>query len=173
MRSVLTSSPYYTSSYVFVSPAKENLQLSSFNNPALNKRRIGLQILEEDLSPPSLPLIREGHAGQLVGFESFGKGEGEVIRAVGDGRVGVAVVWGPVAGYFAQRSLTPLVLSRIAPNYKFAGVPFTYGISLGVHKGEIALLAQLNSSISRLKLPIERVLAAYHVPLNLPVREAR
>lgn len=173
MRSVLTTSPYYTSSYVFVSLAKEHLRLSSFSDPALNERRIGLQILEEDLSPPSLPLIREGHGGQLVGFDSFGKEEGEVVRAVGDGRVGVAVVWGPVAGYFAQRVPAPLVLSSIAPSYKFAGIPFAYGISLGVHKGETVLLAQLNGSIARLKIKIERVLAAYHVPLTTSVQEAR
>ena len=69
MHSVATTIPYYTSSYVFVSPARQHLQLSSFNDPALRGRRIGLQILEENLSPPSLPLIREGHAGRLVGFD--------------------------------------------------------------------------------------------------------
>ena len=120
MRSVATTVPYYTSSYVFVSLRRQHLQLSSFGDPALNGRRIGLQILEEDLSPPSLPLIRAGHAGQLVGFDSFGKEEGDVVRAVADGRVGIAVVWGPIAGYFAQNSVTP-TLSPVASNYRFAG----------------------------------------------------
>ncbi len=90
-------SAYYTSSYVFVSPSRKHLQIASFTDDHLNGQRIGLQILEEDLSPPSLPLIHSGHAGQIVGFESFGKREGEVVRAVADGRVGVAVVWGPIA----------------------------------------------------------------------------
>ena len=164
MRSVSTTIPYYKSSYVFVSPAVRHLYLTSFADPALNGQRIGLQILEEDLSPPSLPLIREGHAGQLVGFESFGKQEGDVVRAVADGRVGVAVVWGPVAGYFAQQSKTPLTISPIAPSYRFAGVPFTYAISFGVHKRDMALLSQLNGSIERLRPQIAQTLAAYHVP---------
>jgi mxaJ protein len=164
MRSVSTTTPYYTSSYVFVSLARRHLHVTSFTDPALNDQRIGLQILDEDLSPPSLPLIREGHAGHLVGFDSFGKEEGEVVQAVAAGRVGLAVVWGPVAGYFSQRSAIPLALSPIASNYRFAGIPFTYGISLGVHKRDTALLLQLNASIARLRPQIERTLAAYHVP---------
>jgi mxaJ protein len=163
-RSVATTVPYYRSSYMFVSPAKRHLQLTSFNDSALDGRRIGLQILEEDLSPPSLPLIRAGHAGQLVGFESFGKEEGDVVRAVADGRVGVAIVWGPVAGYFSQLCAIPLALSPIAQNYRFAGVPFTYDISLGVHKRDTTLLSQLNASIVRLRPQIDRTLASYHVP---------
>lgn len=164
MRSLSTTTPYYTSSYVFVSVARRHLQLSSFTDPALNDQRIGLQILEEDLSPPSLPLIRGGHAGQLVGFDSFGKEEGNVVRAVADGRVGLAVVWGPVAGYFSQRSAIPLTLSPIAPNYRFGGIPFTFGISLGVHKKDPILLTQLNASIARIRPQIDQILAAYHVP---------
>jgi mxaJ protein len=166
LRSVSTTIPYYTSSYVFVSPAKRHLQLTSFRDPALNGQRIGLQILEEDLSPPSLPLIRAGHAGQLIGFDSFGKEEGEVVRAVADGRVGVAVVWGPVAGYFAHQSKTPLAISPIASGYQFAGIPFTYAISLGVRKQDVALLSQLNASIARMRPQIERTLGAYHVPMT-------
>jgi mxaJ protein len=164
MRSVSTTIPYYRSSYVFVSPAERHLHLTSFADSALNGQRIGLQILEKDLSPPSLPLVREGHAGQLIGFHSFGEQEGEVVRAVADGRIGVAVVWGPVAGYFAQQNKTPLIISPIASNYRFAGVPFTYAISLGVHKRDTALLSQLNASIERMRPQIERTLAAYHVP---------
>ena len=104
MRGVAVTAPYYTSSYAFVTPARKKLQIASFSDQRLNGKRIGLQIFEEDLSPPSLPLIRAGYAAQLVGFESFGSQEGDVVKAVADGRVGVAVVWGPVAGYFAHRS---------------------------------------------------------------------
>jgi mxaJ protein len=164
MRSLWTTTPYYTSSYVFVSVARRHLQLTSFTDPALDDQRIGLQILEEDLSPPSLPLIREGHAGQLVGYDSFGKGEGDVVRAVANGSVGLAVVWGPVAGYFSQRSPISLTLSPIASNYRFGGIPFTYSISLGVHKWDTTLLSQLNASIARMRPQIDRTLADYHVP---------
>jgi ABC-type amino acid transport substrate-binding protein len=166
MRSVATTIPYYTSSYVFVSLAQRHLEVTSFTDSALKGQRIGVQILEEDLAPPSLPLIHEGYAGQLIGFESFGEQEGNLIRAVADGRVGVAVVWGPVAGYFSHQSKLPLAISPVAPDYRFAGTPFTYSISLGVHKVDTTLLSQLNASIARRHSQIQRVLASYHVPLT-------
>jgi mxaJ protein len=164
VRGVAVTDPYYTSSYAFVTRARQNLQIASFTDGRLKDRRIGLQILEEDLSPPSLPLIRSGHAAQIVGFESFGKREGDVVRAVADGRVGVAVVWGPVAGYFAQRSPVRLAVTPVSRTYSFSGVPFTYSIGFGVHKRDGALLQQLNDSIHRLQPKINQILSAFAIP---------
>lgn len=166
MRGVATTRPYYRSTYVFVTPAREHLQIASFRDPHLNGRRIGLQILEEDFSPPSLPLIRNGHAAQLVGFESFGTGGRDIIRAVADGKVGVAVVWGPVAGYFAARQSSPLSLTPVSPAVDSSGVPFTYPITFAVHRNDTALLNALNISLTRLEPQIQKVLAAYHVPMT-------
>jgi mxaJ protein len=165
MRGVATTRPYYRSTYVFVTPAREHLQIASFRDPHLNGRRIGLQILEEDFSPPSLPLIRNGHAAQLVGFQSFGTGGRDIIRAVADGRVGLAVVWGPVAGYFAAKQRSPLSLTPVSPAVDSSGVPFTYPITLAVHKSDTTLLRALNASITRLEPQIQKILAAYHVPM--------
>jgi mxaJ protein len=173
LRGVAVTEPYYTSSYAFVTPARKRLQIASFTDEHLDGQRIGLQILEEDLAPPSLPLIRSGHAGQIVGFESFGEREGDVVNAVADGRVGVAVVWGPVAGYFAHRSLVPLTVTPVSRTYTFSGVPFTYSMGFGVHKQDRALLQQLNDSIRRLQPKINRVLTAFAVPIVDTAGEAR
>ena len=172
-RGIAVTDPYYTSSYVFVSPSRKHLQIASFTDDHLNGQRIGLQILEEDLSPPSLPLIHSGHAGQIVGFESFGKREGEVVRAVADGRVGVAVIWGPIAGYFARSSPVPLTLTPVSRSYRFAGVPFTYSMGFGVQKQDQALLQELNVSIRRLQPKINQVLTAFAVPTIDTKKEAR
>jgi mxaJ protein len=173
MHGVSVTTPYYTSSYVFVTPARKKLQIASFRDEQLNGKRIGLQILEEDLSPPSWPLIRSGHAAQIVGFESFGSQEGDVVKAVADGRVGLAVVWGPVAGYFAHRSREPLTVTPVPRSYKFSGIPFTYGIGFGVHKQDQALLQQLNESIYRLQPKIDHVLAEFSIPTVSVTEEAR
>jgi mxaJ protein len=173
MHGVAVTAPYYTSSYVFVTPTRKKLQIASFSDELLNGKRIGLQILEEDLSPPSLPLIRSGHAAQLVGFESFGSQEGDVVRAVAENRVGVAVVWGPVAGYFARRSHEPLTITPVSSSYRFSGIPFTYGIGFGVHMQDQALLLQLDDSIHRLQPRIDHVLVEFSVPTVSVTKEAR
>jgi len=168
MRGVAVSNPYYASAYVFVTPAREHLQIASFTDPHLNGRRIGLQVLEEDLAPPSIPLIRAGHAPQLVGFDGFGSAEGDVVRAVSTRKVGAACVWGPVAGYYAARSHTPLSLTPVSPLRDPSGIPFAYRIGFAVHKRDTVLLADLNASIARLQPQIRQVLASFHVPTLAP-----
>lgn len=168
MKAVANTAPYYRSTYVFVTRRRDGLQIASFADPVLNGRRIGLQILEEDLSPPSIPLIRTGHAGQLVGFDSFGARAGDVVRAVADTRVAVAVVWGPIAGYFAARS-AGLTMTPVSPVTDISGVPFTFAITMGVHKKDLELRGELNEAIAHLQPQIARVLAQFHVPtLPLP-----
>ncbi len=164
MRAVATTVPYYRSTYVFVTLASQHLEITSFDDPHLNGRRIGLQVLEEDMAPPSVPLIRDGHAAQLVGFESFGTKGGDIVRAVSDGRIGVAVVWGPLAGYFAAEQRTPLNLRPVQPAVDRSGIPFAFSLTMAVHKNDPALRDALNASLERLRPRIGKILAAYHVP---------
>jgi mxaJ protein len=165
MHGVLQTQPYYRSTYVFVTPARERLQIASFDDPRLKGQKIGLQILEENMSPPSLPLIRSGHAAQLVGFESFGAESSEIVQAVASHRVGVAVVWGPVAGYFAAKQPVPLTLTPVSPSIDSSGIPFAYSITLAVHQKDLQLRNALNESLAHLQTKIARILAAYHVPI--------
>jgi mxaJ protein len=166
MRKLATTQPYYRSIYMFVTPSREHLQITSFDDPRLNGRRIGLQILEEDMAPPSLPLIRSGHAAQLVGFESFGS-EGNIVKAVATGRVGASVVWGPIAGYFAAKQHLPVTLTPVSPSTDPSGIPFAFSIAMGVHPTDKPLLEQLNLSISRLQPHISHLLQTYHVPTQI------
>jgi len=169
MKGVLTTRPYYRSSYVFVSARRDHVQIASFDDPQLNGRRIALQVLVQDYAPPSLPLIRNGHAAQLVGFESFGSGGADIVRAVADGRVGTAVVWGPVAGYYASALKLPVALTPVSPAIDSSGIPFTFSISIAVHKQDTALRDELNAALQGLQPQIDKVLASFHVP----VEEAR
>jgi mxaJ protein len=95
------------------------------------------------------------------------------VKAVADGRIGVAVVRGPVAGYFACNSPVPLTVTPVPRAYNFAGVPFTYSMGLGVHTQDRKLLQQLNDSIRRLQPKINQVLTAFAVPTVDTAKEAR
>jgi mxaJ protein len=173
MRTVASSRPYYRSSYVFVTRKKDRLHIARFDDPHLNGRRIGLQILEEDYAPPSLPLIRNGHAAQLVGFDTFGVRSADIVHAVADARIGVAVVWGPLAGYVAARDHLPVALTAVSPRVDSSGVPFTYEITIGVHKKDTALHSAINHAIDESRVPIRAILARYHVPVTADEKEAR
>lgn len=166
MKRVRTTVPYYRSSYVFVSRRSDHLKLSRFDDPAIGHQRIGLQILEEDFSPPSLPLVRSGHAAQLVGFDSFGDGGDRIVRAVTQRKIGFAVVWGPIAGYYAAKWNPPLSLSPVQPSVDASGIPFSFAMTVAVHNGDDVLARQLNGAIERHRAEIHKILAHYHVPLD-------
>jgi mxaJ protein len=165
MKNVRSTIPYYRSSYVFVTRRSEHLPLTRLDDPAIGRQRIGLQILEENLSPPSLPLIRSGHAAQFVGFDSFGTRGGDIVRAVADKRVGFSVVWGPLAGYYAARQNIPLTLSPVKPAVDSSGIPFSFAITIAVHRNDARLADDLNGAIRRNRDKISALLMAYHVPL--------
>jgi mxaJ protein len=165
MKHVRSTIPYYTSSYVFVTRRRDHLQLSRFDDPAIGQQRIGLQILEEDFSPPSLPLIRSGHAAQLVGFDSFGQGGEDIVRAVAENRVGFSVVWGPVAGYYAAKQHIPMNLSVVQPSVDESGIPFSFAITIAVHRNDGALAQELNNAIRLNQSKIRSILEVYNVPL--------
>lgn len=173
LRGVETSVPYYRSSYVFVTPRREHLRITSFDDPHLARRRIGLQVLEEDYSPPSLPLIRNGHAAQLVGFESFGAGSAEIVRAVADGRIGAAVVWGPVAGYFAQRDHLAVDLAPVSPAIDASGVPFAFSLTIATHKQDQILRDRINDALKQTQPQVQAILDRYSVPRAEGDKETR
>lgn len=165
IKHVRTTVPYYRSSYVFVTRRSDHLQLARFDDPAIGRQRIGLQILEEDFSPPSLPLIRSGHAAQFVGFDSFGMGGEDIVRAVADKRVGFSVVWGPLAGYYASKQRVPLSLSVVQPSVDTSGIPFSFAMTIAVHNNDAALENELNTAIQKNQNRIHAILHAYHIPL--------
>src|SRR4051812_21838742 len=125
-RPVLTTSPYYRSTYVFVSRQEE--PVPSLDSPALHGLKIGVQVLDEQYTPPGEALARRGLQGAIVGFDSIGDSAGSIVRAVADQKVDIAIVWGPLAGYFAKEFGNDLKLTPVEPEVDPPGLPFTFEI---------------------------------------------
>ena len=105
--------PYYRSSYVFVTRADRALHIASFDDPQLRNLIIGVQMVGSDAmnTPPAHALARRGIVQNVRGYMLYGDYRqphppSAIIDAVEDGDVDVAVVWGPMAGYFAAQGST-------------------------------------------------------------------
>jgi quinoprotein dehydrogenase-associated probable ABC transporter substrate-binding protein len=166
-----TTAPYYRSSYVFVSRKDRALGITSFDDPKLKKLKIGVQLVGDDgyNTPPAHALSSRGHVENLVGFTLYGdysepNPPARIVEAVAKGDVDLAVVWGPTAGYFAKKSPVPLVLTPVAPAMDRGGLPFTFGISLGVRRGNTALRDRLDAILKKREADIGRILDDYGVP---------
>jgi mxaJ protein len=167
---VLTTPSYFASTYVFVTRKSRGLDLQSFDDPALRKMKIGVQVLDDDYAPPAQALARRGVVGNIFGFDSTGNEAGDIIRAVAHNKVDVAIVWGPLAGYYARQQRVALKITPVPP-FDPPGIPFRYELSMGVRKSDKQLRDQLTHFLSRHKSAVNRILHSYGVPL-LPPTEA-
>jgi mxaJ protein len=165
---VRTTKPYYRSTYVFVYPKGKGLQIRSLDDPVLKKMKIGVHLFGDDYTnpPPVHELSKRGIVDNVVGFDTFYSAQNppsKIIDAVAAGKVGVAIVWGPAAGYFALHQKVPLELVPV-PSGKM-DLPFAFDMSMGVRKDNEALAAQLEKVIEKKQVEINQILKAYGVPV--------
>jgi quinoprotein dehydrogenase-associated probable ABC transporter substrate-binding protein len=167
---VLTTKPYYRSTYVFVYAKSKNLELRSFDDPVLRQLKIGLHAFGEDgaNAPPAHALARRGIAGNVIGFTILNTAQsppGKIIDAVAAGDIDVAIVWGPFAGYFAAREPVELTVVPVSSSTDLPYLPFVFDMSMGVRRGDTALKEQMEGIVDRRRGDIQKILEAYGVPL--------
>jgi quinoprotein dehydrogenase-associated probable ABC transporter substrate-binding protein len=168
-----TSIPYYRSSYVFVSRRDRNLNIKSMDDPQLRHLHIGVHTTGDDAEgslPPVQALVSRGLVRNIVGFNIYGRLDekdppADLIHAVQNKQVDIAIAWGPMAGYFARHSRVPLTVTPVDVVSPDPNIPFTFAISMGVRRGDSQLLQQLNSEIQKHRPLIHHLLESYGVPM--------
>jgi mxaJ protein len=166
-----TTHPYYTSSYVFVTRRDRHIVLRSLRDQFLREARIGFHgVGDGEFIPPAQELASEGIVRNVSVYSIFGNlarqnPSAELIEAVAHGDIDVAIAWGPLAGYFARNSTTPLDISLICPDREASAQPLSFDMSMGVRRGDDALREQLETEIMRRKTEIRQLLVSYGVPM--------
>jgi mxaJ protein len=165
-----TTRPYYRSTYVFVAPRRRHLALRSLDDAALRNLRIGVQMIGDDFanSPPAHALSNRGIITNVTGYSVVGdysrpNPPARIVEAVARGDIDAALVWGPLAGYFAAREAEPLDVTPVLPHAD-PHLPFTFAISMGVRRGDDRRRQLLDDFIVDRRGEIDRLLAEYHVP---------
>ena len=89
---------------------------------------------------------------------------GEIIeKDLAAGKLDVAIVWGPIAGYFAQRVKAPAL--AVVPMKSEPGVKFDYQMAMGVRYGEREWKQQIEGLIESKRPEIQAILKEYGVPM--------
>lgn len=170
MDMALTTRPYFGSSYVFVTRTDRQLDITSLDDPRLKSAKIGVNILNSDAenTPPAMALSKHGVVGNLIGFTTFYSTAGDrpesIIKAVEDGTVDVALVWGPLAGYFARDTRVPLTLTPITAD-TVSGIPFAYRFAMATRRRDRALRDSLQTVLDTKRPEIETILKSFNIPL--------
>jgi mxaJ protein len=167
----LPTRPYYRSSYVFLYRKDRGLDIRSFDDPELHRLKVGVQLVGDDSSntPPAHALSNRNIIDNVVGYTLYGdysedSPPARIVDAVAAGSIDVAVVWGPLAGYFAKREPVPLVIVPVSPQIDPPGLPFVFDIAIGVRRNDTAFRDEIQQALDRTRPEIQRILEDYGIP---------
>jgi mxaJ protein len=161
---VLWTKPYYRTAYVVAHLKSKGFKIRSLDDPILKQVKIGVYVN----TPPSEALAERGIIENMVGYSLFYGGgnqagrPGKLMEDLVAGTVDVAMVWGPVAGYFGKKLNSTL---ELVPLQDSGSIPMTFEISMGVRKGEKELKGRLEEALDRRQGEIRKILEDYGVPL--------
>lgn len=162
--SMRTSVPYYRSGYVFVYRKSSGYNITDWNAPDLRKGIIGII----GQSPPTRPLADNNLMGNARPYRlqrDLNFPPSQLIDDLAKGDIDVAIVWGPIAGYFVKKSSVPLVMNPI-PEYEDKNVKGkeNWNISIGVRNKDKARVEALNKAIANRQADIDKILDEYGIP---------
>ncbi len=168
-----TTKPYYSSDYVFVSRAADQMTFTSIEAPELRHLRVGVQLIGDDgtNTPPAHALGLQRIVDNVTGYTVYGdyaedSPPSRIVKAVATGEIDVAAVWGPLAGFYASRSSVPLRVVRITDTEKYRPLAFRFPIAMGVRKGDDDMKRRLDQVISQHREEISELLKEFGVPLD-------
>lgn len=172
-----TTKPYYRSGYVFISREADNLDLKDWNSPALKKAQ---RIAFVPATPAEVMMRAIGryndmfnYQQELVGYNSkrnqYIKYDiPKLVNEVSSGHAEIAALWGPAVARYIKSSSVPLTMTLIPDDSKRADgqkVDHHYSTSIGVRKGDVELLTQLNGVIEQQQDAINEILENEGIPL--------
>jgi len=121
-----------------------------------------------DKSPAAAWLVKHGMESQTKPYPMMSPDPdqypGQIIdRELARGTIDAAIVWGPIAGYFARRVHDVELV--VIPLRSEPGIKFDYAIAMGVRRGEAEWKATVEKLIADNQAAITGILREYDVPL--------
>ena len=161
---VQTTNPYYRSAYVMVTRKADNIAAETIEDPALKTLKLGVTAG----APPADLVAKAGLAGQVRPYDLFvdsrydspGK---KMIDDLANKEIDVAILWGPIAGYFAAQHGDTLKVTPLVKEAKDTRLSFY--IAMGVRPDETKWKHDIDALIRDNKAAIDAILRDYHIPL--------
>ncbi len=159
------TNPYYRTAYALVSKPGSGLEgVDTLDDPILKTKRIGIVAG----TPPATYMARKGlftsaKSYPLVIDTRYDSTSQDVIKDLESGEIDAAILWGPIAGYYASKADPKLA---VTPLTKEKGGPrLAYRIGMGVRPADQEFKRLLNRMVGENQREINSILLSYGVPL--------
>ncbi len=162
---VQNTNAYYRTAYALVYSKDGDLAgVETIADPKLKDKRIGIVAG----TPPATYLARAGLIGrakpyQLMIDTRFDNSAKAMIDDLDSGEIDAAILWGPMAGYYAKESGKDYAVVPLTHEGK--GPATTFRITMGVRASDQQWKRILNRAIQDYQGEINEILLSYGVPL--------
>jgi quinoprotein dehydrogenase-associated probable ABC transporter substrate-binding protein len=158
-----TTNPYYRTTYALVFKPGNGLDgIDTLADARLTGKHVGIIAG----TPPSEVLVRQGLMALARPYALTVDTRIEVpsqtmVTDIAAGQIDAGVLWGPIAGYYAQRATPRLVVVPLLKEQS----RMDFRIAMGVRHSDQDWKRKLNRIITENQPEIDRILQQYGVPL--------
>jgi len=162
---VQNTNAYYSTAYALVFKPGAGLDdVESLADPRLKDKVIGIVAR----TPPATNMAMNGLMAKARPYPLFvdtrlGTSAEAMIKDLQAGEIDVAVLWGPLAGWYAKQANPPLTIVPLLQEK--GGSRMVFRITMGVRPSDQEWKRELNRLIDENKDEIANVLSDYGVPL--------
>jgi quinoprotein dehydrogenase-associated probable ABC transporter substrate-binding protein len=159
------TNPYYRTSYALVSKPGSGLEdVTSLADEPLKSKHLGIIAG----TPPATNMAANGLMANarpypLMIDTRVDSSAAAMMKDLGAGEIDAAVLWGPMAGYYAKQAKPPLHVTPLVAEK--SGPRLVYRIGMGVRPADQNWKRLLNRLIEENQPAINKILLDYGVPL--------
>jgi len=160
---VQTTNPYYRTTYALVFAPDSGLDaVRSLEDPQLKGKHIGIVAG----TPPATVLVQQGlmmlaRPYALTVDTRVESPARSMVNDIAKHEIDAGVLWGPIAGYYAQRVSPRLTVVPLLQEHE----RMDFRIAMGVRRSDQDWKRRLNRLIADNQADIDRILTQYGVPL--------
>ena len=162
---VQSTNPYYRTAYALVvRPDSDLAAVDTLADPRIRDKRIGIVAG----TPPATYISVYGEMPKakpypLVVDTRVDSSSQAMMKDLASGEIDAAVLWGPMAGYYAARANPPMRVTLLLKER--GGPPLSFRIAMGVRGTDQNWKRDLNRLIAENQGEINQLLIGFGVPL--------
>ena len=163
---ILTTEPIYRTTYVLAYRSDRGLAIKNLDDPQLHTLRIGTFQTSGLRAALARRGIRTNVKLHVLSHNADLNPENQPwqqVQQVLDGKLDVAGVWGPFAGWLKTMKGQPLVVQPV--NMDEDEIPLEFDLAIGLRNIDWILKYKFDMALEAKKSEIEKILRDYGVPL--------
>ena len=163
---VLVTTPLYRTTFVLASRSDRGITIKNLDDPRLKTLKVGVYqtsaireaLADHDVRNLSIHYL--SHDADLVAEDQ----PAYQVQQVLDGKIDIAAVWGPFAGYYQAMKHAPIALQPV--NLMEDAVPLEFDMAVAVRTSDKDLQAQLDRALHAERDAIRSILTQFGVNIS-------